>query len=624
MNKDLNLFRKIIDRTSDAIYVIDPETCKFLEINEAAYKLLGYTQDELLAKRVIDISATDDNINKWRQGIEYLRTVPYQIFEGEQIHKNGSLIPVEVNVSLITLDNKEYIISVARDIRDRKRDRDAVIKEKNKLKAAITALGDGLTMQDRQFRIIYQNEAHKEKQGDRAGEFCYQAYQGLDQICEGCLLVLCFKDGKTHRRETSIITTDGKKIYLEVSASPVRNAQGEIYAGIETVRDITSRKLLEQKVAKHQKLDSIGVLAGGIAHDFNNMLAAILGNISLANLNLPKNSKSHKLLLEAEKACNIATTLTQQLLTFSKGGAPITKTAAISSLIIESVKFTLRGSKVRGDTTSVPADLWPVEVDEGQINQVIQNLTKNAEQAMPQGGNIYLSAENIILDSDTADSLSLMSGKYIKITLRDEGVGIAPNELSQIFDPYFTTKKTGNGLGLAVCYSIIKNHHGVINVDSKEGKGTIFTLYLPVSNKKLAVTQKEITNVATEKKEARILLMDDDEMVQAVSMKLMEHLGYRVEQAKDGEEAIALFSEAKASGDDFDAVILDLTVPGGMGGLETMTHLLEIDQGVKGIVSSGYANDPIMANYSKYGFSAVIPKPFTIEDLNKILHQVIS
>lgn len=616
-NTKLRLFRGLIDQSNDAIYVIDVQTSRFIETNEAASLFLGYGREEFLSLGVIDISATHPDLASWQQSIEFLRTVPYHVFEGEQIHKDGSRLPVEVNVRLLRHEGNEYILSVARDIRDRKRAADALVEEKNKLEAVLTSLGDGVTVQDRQFKILYQNKIHKAKQGDHKGELCYHAYQGLDTICKGCLLVRCFEDGNTHRRETSATTPEGKTIYLEVSASPVRDAQGNIYAGIETVRDITSRKLLEQELVKRQKLESVGVLAGGIAHDFNNMLTAILGNVSLASLKLPRDSESQQLLSSAERACSRAKNLTQQLLTFSKGGAPVTQTASISSLIAESATFTLRGSKARCVVGPIPEDLWPVDVDEGQIDQVIQNLVKNAEQAMPQGGSVYVSAENIeVLDNVIP---SLREGKYIKITIKDEGVGISPSMLENIFDPYFTTKTSGSGLGLAVCYSIIVNHRGIITVESSERVGTAFSIFLPASDKELIPVEAVTEVIQKEKRGARILLMDDDEMVQKVCVHLLEHLGYQVASAFDGETAVSLFQVAKEGGVAFDAVILDLTVPGGMGGLETLSKLLEIDSTVKAIVSSGYANDPIMSDYKKYGFAAIIPKPFTLDDLRKKL-----
>ncbi|NOX25967.1 MAG: PAS domain S-box protein, partial [Deltaproteobacteria bacterium] len=605
-----------------SIYVIDPQSSRFLEINEAAHTLLGYERDELLAKRVTDISITDPDPETWRRGVDQLRAMPYHIFAGEQIHKDGTTIPVEVNARLIRLDGREYMISVARDIRGRNRAAAAVVEEKNKLDAVLAALGDGLTMQDLQFRVIYQNEAHKKLQGDHIGELCYRAYHdGRTQVCDGCLLALCFADGKTHHRETSFLAANGETMHTEVSASPVRDALGNIYAGIEITRDITTRKLLEQDLIKRQKLESVGVLAGGIAHDFNNMLTAILGNISLAGLRLPLDSKPRRLIAAAEQACNRAKHLTQQLLTFSRGGTPVTHTASISSLIRESAAFTLRGSKAQCVVSPMANDLWLVEVDEGQLNQVIQNLVKNSEQAMPQGGSVYLAAENV--EVSDAEIETLPGGKYVKITVKDEGQGMPAAMFAKIFDPYFTTKEMGNGLGLAVCYSIVKNHQGVITVDSREGIGSEFSLYLPASDKKLAPVKLDNVLGLPTKNRGRILLMDDDEMVQNVSAQLLRHLGYQVVIAEDGGRAAALFLAAQKSGAPFDAVILDLTIPGGMGGMETITRLLEIDPAVKAIVSSGYATDPIMANYKEYGFAAVIPKPFTLNELSQILWRVI-
>jgi CheY-like chemotaxis protein len=376
---------------------------------------------------------------------------------------------------------------------------------------------------------------------------------------------------------------------------------------------------MEAELVKVQKLESLGVLAGGIAHDFNNILTAILGNISLAKMHRRSPEKAAARLTEAEKACLQAQGLTQQLLTFSKGGAPIKETVNIVQLTQDSCNFAVRGSNVRCEL-AMPDDLAAVDVDQGQIGQVINNLVINAVHAMPQGGVIQVEAENVRVTSH--QGLPLKNGKYAKIVVRDHGVGIPESILRRIFDPYFTTKHKGSGLGLATSFSIIQNHDGLITVESEVGVGTTFHVYLPVSQKELRTSTRSEELVA--EGGGKVLLMDDEDSVRQVATEMLCTLGYEVEVARDGAEAIDLYRSAKGSSRAFHVVILDLTVPDGMGGAEAIEKLREIDPEIKAVVSSGYSNDPIMAEYAKYGFSGVVAKPYTAKHLSATLRQVMA
>ena len=375
---------------------------------------------------------------------------------------------------------------------------------------------------------------------------------------------------------------------------------------------------LEEQFLQAQKMEAVGTLAGGIAHDFNNILTAILGNIGLAALDDKIGPRVKDRLAQAEAACLRAQALSQQLLTFAKGGAPVKKLFSVAELLTESTAFTCVGSPVKCETT-FPENLWSIEADPGQIGQVFQNLTINAIQAMPTGGTIKVWAENLTLGTES--DLPLSAGRYIKISVRDQGMGIPAEHLPRIFDPYFTTKQKGSGLGLASAYAIIKKHHGHIAVESKPGVGTTFHIYLPAVEQQVTPQPEEDRELLVGK--GKILVMDDEEMVREVLGRMLARLGYEAEFARDGGEAIEMFVQAQGSGQAFAAVILDLTVPGGMGGKETMARLLEIDPQVKAIVSSGYSDDPIMADFQKYGFSGVIAKPYRISELGKILHEVI-
>jgi nitrogen-specific signal transduction histidine kinase len=383
--------------------------------------------------------------------------------------------------------------------------------------------------------------------------------------------------------------------------------------------DITYKRLADQELQKLQKLESIGVLAGGIAHDFNNLLTVITANISMAMSSSGIDANTLVNLTNAEKASERAQNLTQQLLTFSKGGTPVKQPTFINELVADSTTFSLSGSNVSSNL-QLPEDLPAALIDEGQISQVVQNLVKNAEQAMLDGGTVTIKGE--CLDLNDKDRLPLKAGKYLLITVEDHGSGIAPDHLPKIFDPYFSTKKSGSGLGLAVAHSIIKNHGGLLTAESSTGSGAKFCFYLPVTDKSpLSDTPQPatLTNLG-----GRILIMDDEESILAVAVDILTHLGYQAETAKDGNEALARYSEALEAGKPYDAVMLDLTIPGGMGGKETIKTLLEIDPAVKAIVVSGYANDQIMSDFQSFGFNGVLAKPYNIESLKNAVATLLN
>ncbi len=393
------------------------------------------------------------------------------------------------------------------------------------------------------------------------------------------------------------------------------------------------RMRMAEDLLKGQKLESLGILAGGIAHDYNNLLTAIMANISFATqiedpeVRVYKN-KPEGVVLEslrdAERATLQAKELTTQLITFARGGMPVKELVLdISGLIKGAAGFATRGSNVRCDL-SIQDDLWPVEADKSQVNQVLQNLIINAEQSMLDGGVVEVRAENITIASGNRSNLK--AGKYVKLSIKDEGAGIASENLDKVFDPYYTTKEEGSGLGLAIVSSIIKNHEGHISVDSVVGVGTTFMIYLPASKSKtVKVAPREQSRVTEPvKRGGRILVMDDEELVRKVADRVLSGAGYEVSQAGDGDTAIDLYLEAKLSKRPFDLVIMDLTIPGGMGGKETIKGLLEIDPQAKVIVSSGYSHDPVMADFKEYGFCGVISKPYDANALEVEVHKVLS
>jgi CheY-like chemotaxis protein len=360
------------------------------------------------------------------------------------------------------------------------------------------------------------------------------------------------------------------------------------------------------------------VLAGGIAHDFNNLLTGILGNISLARMFAGSDERIVKRLMQAEKACQRATGLTQQLLTFSTGGIPIRRTVSIAELLRESTNFVLRGSNVRA-TLTIAEDLWPVDADAGQLNQVMHNVVLNAAQATPHGGTVQVQAANMVLQPGS--TLPLQEGRYLKISVTDHGSGIPADILSNIFDPYFTTKDHGSGLGLTTAYTIVAKHNGHMTVTSQVGVGTTFTIYLLASEH--SVPSPQNLPATPTRNTGRILVMDDEEAIRDLLSDMLTTLGYESVCTRNGAEAIAAYQHARAAGEPFLAAILDITIPGGMGGKETMASLRALDPQVKAVISSGYAQDPIMADFTQYGFSAVVAKPYTVDGLQHALRRVL-
>ena len=537
--------------------------------------------------------------------------------------KDGSPIEISLYTAPLYDDQGQVtgVMSLAADVTERHRAEGEIRKAHDALENVFAGSVDAIGTVDRHGIIIQCNNAAAEIFGypleELRGKSSFDLYADPAEL--EVMLTQLRRRGYLRNYEISMRKKDGSVFPCSFSIKMLRDLDNRVTGSIAVARDLSEIKLIEAERQRFGKMEAIGTLAGGIAHDFNNILTAIIGNISLAMLDLEMKGQARERLAEAERACQQAQNLSRQLLTFSKGGAPIKKIVSVKKLVTESASFACRGSQVNYET-SLPDDLWAVEADPGQISQVFHNLVINAIQAMPTGGMIKIRGEN--LEVAAGSELPLDVGRYVKISIQDKGIGISAEHLSRIFDPYFTTKQKGSGLGLATSYSIIKNHHGHISVESELGKGTTFNVYLPASDRKVIQQPKEDRKLLSGK--GKILVMDDEAMVREVLGKMLLALGYEVKFAEDGAEAIEFFSQSEKSGDPFAAVILDLTVPGGMGGKEAMARLLKIDPQVKAIVSSGYSDDPIMADFQKYGFTAVIAKPYRVAELSKILQRVIS
>ncbi|MFH1435669.1 MAG: PAS domain S-box protein [Pseudomonadota bacterium] len=527
--------------------------------------------------------------------------------------------------------NKRLIgafVSQASIVMQRRFAEEALAAERERLAVTLRSIGDGVIATDTEGRIVLVNKVAEQLTGwsqeEAAGKPLREVFPIINERtrkeCENPVDKVV-RTGATVglANHTVLVSRDGTERILKDSGAPIRDRESRIVGVVLVFRDITRERKIEEELTKAEKLESVGVLAGGIAHDFNNILTAILGNIIVARMSGKPGEKAYDLLTEAEKASLRARDLTRQLLTFSKGGAPIRNPASIKQLVEETAGFSLRGSSARG-VVKIPDDLWPVDIDEGQISQVINNLVINADQAMPKGGLVRVSAENVQVGSGHA--LPLARGKYVKLSIKDEGIGISMENLPLIFDPYFTTKQKGSGLGLAVSYSIVRNHDGHITVESSLGKGTTFQVYIPATEKEPPSKKKQAVPAFKEK--VRVLLMDDDEMVLRSSTVMLEKLGCRVTAARDGAGVLAQYRKAKKSGRPFDVVIMDLTVAGGEGGREAIGKLLKIDPGARAIVSSGYSTDPILANFRQYGFCGCLAKPYGLAEMRSKISGVLS
>ncbi|MEN8136527.1 MAG: ATP-binding protein [Thermodesulfobacteriota bacterium] len=500
--------------------------------------------------------------------------------------------------------------------------------EREQLNVTLRSIGDGVITTDTLGNIVLINKAAEEITGWTQIEAVGKQFDVVFNIIDkdhgssgkDLMLETCSVPAGTISAPKILVKKDGTERLVADSSTLIRNMESQAIGAVLVFRDVTEKIKTEEELSKVEKLESVGVLAGGIAHDFNNILTAIMGNINLALTRIEPADEIYELLSSAEKASARAKNLTQQLLTFSKGGEPIKSVATIQEIIKDSAGFVLRGSNVQCEYLFAE-DLWGVEVDTGQISQVIQNIILNAAAAMSGGGTISVKCSNHFNDKGT---IFLKGGQYVKVSVTDQGVGIPVDKIDKIFDPFFTTKKTGSGLGLAISHSIINSHGGHIEVESKPEIGTTFTFYLPASGEisQASVKQELVADNAEGK--GLVMIMDDDDMIRVLVGNMLDSFGYGTVFAQDGEEAIKLYLESKESDEPIAVIIMDLTIPGAMGGKEAVQEIHKIDPEAKVIVSSGYSNDPIIADYRDYGFSAAMVKPFKLQELREVVSKILA
>jgi len=594
--------------------------------------MLGYGEDELentleTWKKLVhpeDLDRTLEMVHSLREG----RSAKFEV-EFRMYHKDGSLRYILSRAFLADspAGHNMRLIGTHVDITARKESEEKLRQSEQFIRNILDTVDEGFIFIDRDYRILTANKAYCGQVGCSAenviGRQCYEVSHKKNKPChedeEDCAPRRAFETGEPQTAIHRHHDTNGEMMYVETKAYPVKDSSGNVISVIETLNNITEKHLLQEERLRNQKLEAIGTLAGGIAHDFNNLLQGIFGYISMAKMMIDRKERSIAMLEQAEQALNMSVNLTAQLLTFSKGGNPVKKTVSLCTVIENSVRFALSGSSAC-HTIDMEDGLWPVDADEGQISQVIQNIVINADQAMPEGGSITITARNF--RASGSDDPRLSEGKYVQISISDTGIGIHEKYLQKIFDPYFTTKEKGSGLGLATSYSIIKNHGGIIKVSSEVGHGTVFSIYLPASD---AGTEAAASPAVPETSiKGRILVMDDEELIRNIATELLIALGHEVEVAEHGDAALDAYIRAKDSGRPFDIVILDLTIRGGMGGKETIKRLKEIDPQVRAIVSSGYSGDAALSNYLELGFKAFLKKPYDINALRDSLNAMLS
>lgn len=618
--------RAIVNSIVDPIITID-ELGHIQTANLATEKVFGYVLEDIVGQNIKMLmpdpyqSAHDNYLRNYRTtGVKKIIGIGREV---EGMRKDGSTFPMELTVREIDYPDKTLFTGIARDISKHKKAEKYLSEKEQQWQLFSQATSNLLWNWDFSDDSVERNTAFQTTFGYSSEEvsptIAWWVERLHDEDRERVMAVFqktLDTKKSTCRYNYRFRRKDGSYADIEDRVFILRDASGIGVRALGAMTDITERIQLEEKVRKNHNLEMLGILAGGIAHDFNNMLTGIITSFSLLEMLSDSNSEAHTIAREGNEAAEQTRLLTQQLLTFAKGGMPLKESIAIEKMLTKTVGLTLSGSNTK-PTYHIEADLYPVDIDPGQIGQVLQNLVLNADQSMPEGGTLYIRASNIEID----ERPPLASGRYVKITIEDQGNGMSPEVMDKIFNPYFTTKTTGHGLGLATVYSIIQRHDGHITVQSTVGMGTTFTFYLPAADQHAQLTAQ--TERRATSGTGRILLLDDQEIIHQSMGKMLVFLGYEMESAYNCEDMLSSYRTAQSTGQPFDAVIMDLTIPGGMGGKDAVRALLKIDPQACALVSSGYADDPIMANFEQYGFADRVVKPVDMQNFSQMLKSVL-
>ncbi|MBN1957826.1 MAG: PAS domain S-box protein [Desulfuromonadales bacterium] len=626
-------YRNFFENSVVGIYQSSPEG-RYLKVNKTFAEMLGFDSPEELVRSTTDIGSQfyidpqdRDHYKKLLEEQGYAYNFIHRFR-----HRNGSQLWITTSSRRVcnTTDGSLYFEGIAIDITEQVEAEKALRESEENLLITLNSIGDAVIAVDTNHRVIRMNPVAEHLTG-------WSQTQATGKQLTEVFHIINLRTGHTAENpvekvldsgeivaltnHTILIAKDGSESQIADSAAPIRNKEGHITGVVLVFRDVTEEYRIRDELQKMQQLESIGTLAGGIAHDFNNILAGIFGNIALAKQRTEKDHPGMKYLEQAEISANRAKNLTGQLLTFAKGGEPIKDQISLGDLIQEVAKFDLSGSKIKL-IFKQSSEIWTAEVDRAQIQQVISNLVINAKQSMTGGGHLFIAVENY--HHSGLHISELKPGNYIQVTVRDEGAGIDRKSLPHIFDPYFSTKSTGRGLGLATVYSVIKRHEGHVKVESVPGQGACFTLYLPAIDSIQQDADQNIRDTAEfEKRSLRVLLMDDEEIIRNLATEMISRLGGTTDTATNGEDTLEMYLAAQENNTPYDLVIMDLTVPGGMGGKEAIEKLLEIDPQARVIVSSGYADDPVMAQYKSFGFIGVAAKPYSFQELADIIRKAL-
>jgi PAS domain S-box-containing protein len=630
LRKLINENRNLFDFVGTIIVVLN-NNGRVEFINKRGCKILGYTYEELIKsdwfKIVVSPEIYPQIIKDFRKIMENeMEGVEY--YQNEIITRSGDRRMIAWHNTNLR-DSEEKIIatfSSGEDITELINAQNILQKEKDLLNLIVETSPTGITLVDKEGNIIFANSEAENILGINKNQIKKRVYndpsweiESIDgsPFPENNLPFNIVKNTlkPVYNVKHAIKFPDSRRVLLSINSSPMLTENGEFDGIVCSIQDITSKYILEQEIAKNKRIESIGLLAGGIAHDFNNILTNIVGNLSLAKSKLKgSDSKILDIINASEQASMQATSLTQQLLTFSKGGTPILKPTSIESIIKDTTKFILRGKKINCHFHFEPK-LWKVNADYGQISQVLNNLILNAEQSMPNGGKITINAHNVSGSEKPSVPLNPQQ-KYVEIKIIDEGCGIHPDNISKIFDPFFSTKSNGSGLGLSICYSIVTNHNGFIIVDSELSKGSTFTFYLPATMENDSL--QEISEIKPIKKEGIALLMDDNSFILDILSEMLLEFEISSYSALDGEKLLDLF-ESSSKTKDIILIVLDMTIPGGKGGMEIIKELRGKAPDIPIIMSSGYSTEAFLGDYKELGFSAILRKPYRIEDLAELL-----
>ena len=614
-------YRTLFEQANDAIWILDlaeDRAGQILLANPAAAKMHGYSITEMEKLRITDLDVPDSVA---RAPGRFGDIKKGEWISGETLHmrKDGTIFPIEFSAGPITFDGRPCVLAFSRDITKRMQ-AEALLRESEKrLHEAqkLAHLGvwdwqaetDTVTWTEELYTIAGLDPMHPAPTyKEHPNLYTPVSWELLKNGVERAM-----KTGEPYQFELELIRPDGDTRHVNAFGGAKYDAKGQVNGLFGTVQDITERKRMEEELQKAQKLQSLGILAAGIAHNFNNLMGGIFGYIDMARV-VSQDSKVTTFLSKAINSIDRARGLTGQLLTFAKGGAPLQQTGNLFPFVQETAQFALSGSSASCHF-DVPQDLWACNFDKNQIGQVIDNIIINAQQAMPVGGTIELTARNIALEEKEHPLLA--NGNYVSISVKDTGVGIPKELISKIFDPFFTTKAKGHGLGLATCYSIVKRHEGCIDVESEPGKGSTFKVYLPASTESASAAIKKTAK--THKGSGTFLVMDDEEVMRDTIGDMLGTLGYKVVSKENGKDAIDFYASETKANRKITGMIFDLTVPGGMSGKEAVAEIRKLNTEIPVFVASGYADDPVIKKPTEYGFTGSICKPFNKAELVELL-----